>query len=641
MNIYSIIPLLSENENEIIEDIAAQHAGGVADCFLFSMTLAPKGTPPLDLAGGLCARYRRFKAALDARRIPNGVLIQASIGHEYYQNSTRDFQHFVNLTDGQTTNTCCPLDEAFLSYIERAAAAIAGEHPSLVMLDDDFRLMAARRGKACACPLHMKALNALLGADYTREAAWAQIERGGAEGARVRDALIETQRVSLVNAAARIRRAINAIDPSIEGAYCACGDSAEFAAEIASILARKGQRPIIRINNGNYCADSVHRLSRISFRAALQANYLRASGALVLAETDTCPHNRYSTSASMLHTHFVLSILEGAQGAKQWIMRLTHYEPSSGAAYRKILSENSGLYRALIELIPHAKWQGCRIPLPARTLYSFGGEYSDGWFACALERLGLPLFFSAVPGGAAFLDDFDDRVFTDEQLKALFDGGAVLSARAAETLNRRGLQAFTGVDVVPWRGDAPEYEKTAGGAQMENQAELSALIPCAETTRADTFVCNFSEHNRETVLFPGSVVFENPRGTRTVVFAGTPNAPFRFGPVFSFLNETRKAQLVRLLNEMGCLPAYYPGDAEVYFRCAKLDSGEFLCVFINLGADPLDEIELVCQSAVASVSVLEADGAFASRPFRREGKTLHIADKAVLLCPVLMKLSLE
>ena len=117
MNIYSIIPLLSENENEIIEDIAAQHAGGVADCFLFSMTLAPKGTPPLDLAGGLCARYRRFKAALDARRIPNGVLIQASIGHEYYQNSTRDFQHFVNLTDGQTTNTCCPLDEAFLSYI--------------------------------------------------------------------------------------------------------------------------------------------------------------------------------------------------------------------------------------------------------------------------------------------------------------------------------------------------------------------------------------------------------------------------------------------------------------------------------------------------------------------------------------------
>ena len=176
---------------------------------------------------------------------------------------------------------------------------------------------------------------------------------------------------------------------------------------------------------------------------------------------------------------------------------------------------------------------------------------------------------------------------------------------------------------------------------MENQAELSALIPCAETARADTFVCNFSEHNRETVLFPGSVVFENPRGTRTVVFSGTPNAPFRFGPVFSFLNETRKAQLVRLLDEMGCLPAYYPGDAEVYFRCAKLDSGEFLCVFINLGADPLDEIELVCQSAVASVSVLEADGAFASRPFRREGKTLHIADKAVLLRPVLMKLSLE
>ena len=35
MMIYSIIPLLSDHADEIVADIAAQHAGGVADCFLF------------------------------------------------------------------------------------------------------------------------------------------------------------------------------------------------------------------------------------------------------------------------------------------------------------------------------------------------------------------------------------------------------------------------------------------------------------------------------------------------------------------------------------------------------------------------------------------------------------------------------
>ena len=638
MMIYSIIPLLPDHADEIVADIAAQHAGGVADCFLFCMTLAPKGTPPMDLVSGLCQRYRRQKAALDRLRIPNGVLIQASIGHEYYQNSTRDFQHFVNLTDGLATNTCCPLDEGFLNYIQSVAAAIAREHPGLIMLDDDFRLMAARRGKACACPLHLAALQKKLGQSYTREEVCALIDAGGAEGERVRDGLIEVQRLSLLAAARRIRLAIDSVDSSIQGAYCACGDSAEFAGEIASVLARPGQQPIIRINNGSYCADSIHQLSRISFRAAMQAHFLRSSGALLLAETDTCPHNRYSTSAAMVHTHFILSILEGMQGAKQWIMRLNHYEPASGLAYRKLLSANRGLYDTLASLMKGAQWLGCRIPLPQKTLYSFGGNYSDGWFACVLERLGLPLYFSAENGGAAFLDDFDQRLFTREQLAGLFAGGAVLSARAAEKLNQLGFGADTGVDVSRWQGDTPEYEKTAAGAEMEIQPEMCCLTPRSVSARIGSTVFNRSEHGHETALFPGSVLFRNPAGTLTVVFAGTPQAPFRFGPLFSFLNETRKAQLAALLREMGQLPLYYPGDAEVYLRCARLESGEMLCVFINLGADPLPELPLVCQTQIAAISILQPSGTFVPCTFSDNFPALCIQAEATVLHPVILRL---
>ena len=58
---------------------------------------------------------------------------------------------------------------------------------------------------------------------------------------------------------------------------------------------------------------------------------------IYLAETDTCPHNRYSTSAAMLHGHFTASILEGATGAKHWITRNTATEVNSGKAFRKTL----------------------------------------------------------------------------------------------------------------------------------------------------------------------------------------------------------------------------------------------------------------------------------------------------------------
>ena len=125
------------------------------------------------------------------------------------------------------------------------------------------------------------------------------------------------------------------------------------------MLAGKNNPVVVRINNGNYTPAGARYFSRAFHRAATQIAKLKGKVDVFLAETDTCPQNRYSTGAMSLHTHFTGSILEGTNGAKHWITRLISYEPESGKAYRRVLSKNFGFYEKLAKIQPTLKWRGC------------------------------------------------------------------------------------------------------------------------------------------------------------------------------------------------------------------------------------------------------------------------------------------
>ncbi len=112
-------------------------------------------------------------------------------------------------------------------------------------------------------------------------------------------------------------------------------------------MAGKGNPVIVRINNGNYTPAGARNLSVHMLRAAYQMATASGHVDAFLAETDTCPQNRYSTGAHSLHSHFTATILEGASGAKHWITRLSSHEPESGEAYRRLLSRYSGFYHTL------------------------------------------------------------------------------------------------------------------------------------------------------------------------------------------------------------------------------------------------------------------------------------------------------
>lgn len=567
------------------------------------------------------------------------MLVQATIGHGYPLNRPFGFTPLKQLADGKDISTCCPYDEDFREHFYQQFATIAKRKPKLIMVDDDFRLM-WRPGKGCACKLHSARVSELLGEEMDQEKLYKSIFEEKNE--RVRAAFIETQRESLLGAAKMMRAGIDSVDPTIPGAFCICGNSTEFGEEIAKILAGEGNPTIVRVNNGNYTPAGARLVTRSFYYAAYQIQQLPNTDA-ILAETDTCPQNRYSTGAYSLHTHFTGTILEGASGAKHWLTRLSAFELKSGEMYRRVLTKYSKFYQALSDLVPKLLWLGCRVPVPARPNHLPVDVRNNEWHICVLERLGLPLYFSAKQGGALFLDGDDDQYYTDEELREIFRGTVFLSAETAENLVKRGFEKEMGVLVRAWNGRYGGTEVLKiNGNPCKSQMGLMEIVPLDDAVESLSTVVHVPDGKTREPLFPGVTKYQNALGGTVVVFSGTPKAKFNFQEAFSFLNESRKLQMVKLLKESGNLPVWYPGDAEVYLRAANVldahgkETDELFCAFFNIGLDPIDEIELCTEAEIAAVEMLTPDGQRAECTFRNEDGKLVVETPAEILHPVML-----
>ncbi len=634
MYLYSIMGLNTEHVDEICEDIKKQYDDKIAGCVLFNMTLVPEGNPPINKAELMCEKYDLFRDKLEAEGYKCGILVQATIGHGYKLNNKFLFQPYVNLNDGTEESVCCPYDEDFRKHFYNVFSILASHRPSVIMVDDDLRLMCCRDGRGCACPLHMAEFNRRAGTKLTREELYSYLCDD--KDTRYKEIFLETQKEALVGAVRAMREGIDRVDPSIQGIYCTAGG--EFAAEMAREIAGKGHPVIVRLNNGNYTAAGARLLSKSMLRAAQQIAVMRDKVDVFLAETDTCPQNRYSTSAQSLHAQFTGSIIEGVAGAKHWITRLSAFEPVSGKAYRKILSENSGFYEELSKIVPDLKPLGCRIPLPDKIDFKFNGEDvkpSEGWAVCVLERLGIPMYFSEIEGGAVFLDSDSDLAFSDAEIKKMLSGCLFLASDTAEGLIKRGFGEYLGVDIREWSGARASGELIYGNV-IKTQFNVKEIVAVEKNVISHSTVYNLKDGNERVTLFPGVTEYKNLLGGTVFVFSGTPKTEFHYTTAFSFLNETRKLQLVNLLKSQNQIPAYYTEDAEVYLRAADMaDGGLFLGVF-NIGLDPLEEIPLWVNRKIKRIEMLSKYGKRKECEFEVSNEIVIVKTPAYTLNPVIL-----
>ncbi len=635
---YTIMSPDTEHLEEICQDIKEQYESGVCSCALFKMTLVPEGNPPADKVGILCKKYARFKDRLDKMGVPNGVLVQASVGHGWVLGEMFPYQTHINFNDGVATRVVCPCDEGFKEYIYNVLATIASYKPDHIMIDDDFRTI-WYKGEGCACPLHMERFNKKAGTSLSDRELWEIVNEKSERAKKYTDIFIEEQKQSLVETARVMRAGVDSVDASMPMSYCCCGNNAEFAYEIASVLAGENNPVVVRINNGNYTPAGARYFSRAFHRAATQIAKLKGKVDVFLAETDTCPQNRYSTGAMSLHTHFTGSILEGTNGAKHWITRLISYEPESGKAYRRVLSKNFCFYERLAEIQPSLKWRGCRIFVPSTPDFTYGRvkEEWDGWSYCVLERLGLPMYFSSENGGLVCLEgDVDTRLSDDEVLEIL-KGKVMLASDTALNLIKRGFGEYLGVDVREWQGKIPVNElilKT--NCRVALQQRVKELVPLNDDVVVSSYVGNTTDYESYENLFPGSTVYKNELGGTVFVFCGTPVAEFHISTAFSFLSYSRKQQLIEMVKIANELPVYYPNDEEVYLKAADMDNGDLFCGVFNIGSDPIENLELVCDFEAKAFKKLMPNGDSKSISFRYEGDRYILDTPCNVLDPVIL-----
>lgn len=639
---YSIMKLDENHLEEICQDVKLQYETGVADCVLFMFKLVPEGNPPINKAEQQGQVYKLFKTRLDEMNIKCGVLVQCSIGHGYALNKPNAFQPYVNLNNGESTHTCCPFDEGFQEYIKNQMQIIASLDPEVIMLDDDFRML-FRVGKGCACPEHMRVVNELTGEYLDRETLYNVLKDvNHKDNKRFTGAFVESQRLSLIASVTAMREGIDAINPKIQGVYCATGPFVESASEIARIFAGKSNPTIVRIGNGNYPANNNY-FSRVSYGAAQQSSLLKGKVDYILSEGDTCPQNRYSVGAYPLHAHMVASILEGTSGVKYWITRLRCYEPDSGVAYRKMLARQNKFYDTLVQLVDKIEWQGCRIPLSSTPYYYFEQEgrpsQKNSWSLYFLEKMGFPVYFSNVAGGASFIDGETITAFTNQELIDMLSGTCFVDSNALIEIEKRGLQEYCGVVARRWEGENPSYEKLLIEDKItNNQPSIKQLVPLFDSVTCDSTTIHLENDVVERPIFPALTCYKNKLGGRCYAFCGVPKANFNYIEPFSFQTESRKKQFIRLLSETGNLPIYFVGDDSIYLKSGIMKDGRRLVSMINLGFDPTENIKLYCEEQITKVSVLNSNGTLSSINFDKEDKVYTIDISMAIFNPVILVL---
>ena len=599
-----------------------------------SMSLLPEGDDPYRKADYFISAYAELKKKLQGSGIRLGVLIQSLIGMGRPAfPPTGNFQHTVNHL-GVPSRRICPLDPGFQKYCRYVVRSLAELDPELFLLDDDTRLLDNDKLE-CFCPLHLAEFSGA----HERDELIKQVLAAEPGDPILRE--FETiRRNSLEKYCLNIRRTIDEADPSIP-----CGISGAMREQImlermALALAGKNE-PFIRIGNAIYLEASAKAEvpRRLWHSAVMKKGCGRVK--MILDESDTFPHNRYSKSVSGLHTHLTNAILHGLHGSKMWIENFLN--PSGGRPnlfFEEHMRKYRGFYDELSSAAEQVAWKGPAVPLPDLEKNFHPKKMADyydcpEWFSDLLGRMGIPVTFLEPddPEAEAFVvTGALIRELTDSQLQSLTEKNLFLDALAGEYLADRGFGKLLGTSF----SECPHFsfERDAGTdlkmrlSQTPNCRKLTP-VPEAEIL-SRLYVSPFTASPEQTYVAPGSVFYDNGT-TRTAVWAGTPS--FYWTPC-----PERKLWLLRILNRLADIPAVCLNEQDLMFRCGEFPDGSLLAAIVNLSYDELTGIELSSKTRPDKISSLSPSGQWQEVPFECETGMVRLSNT---VCPAYQPLVLK
>jgi hypothetical protein len=250
------------------------------------------------------------------------------------------------------------------------------------------------------------------------------------------------------------------------------------------------------------------------------------------------------------------------------------------------------------------------------------------------------VYFSGENGGITCLEGNVDKGYSDNEIKEMLKGYVFLASDVAENLIKRGFGDYIGVEVKERSGKTPTGEIFCStNKKCSVQANVKEIVPIKEDVVGISWVYHSIGGINPERLFHGIVSYKNELGGTVYTFCGTPKAPFSLGAIFSFLNHTRKTEIINMVKATGQLTVYYPGDEEVYLKAGKIKDNKLLCAMLNVGYDKIENIELVIQGDVKNIEYLDNNGQLNTVDFEVKDGNFVIGLECNVLEPIIFIIS--
>lgn len=444
-------------------------------------------------------------------------VMHADLGKKFLPE--QNFRPMVDIKGNQAQLCVCPLCENWQSYIGKIYARYAELNPSILWVEDDFRLHNHDPlvWGGCFCDEHMKIYSQKAGKELTREEFLAGVLQPG-EPHPYRKIWLDTARETMLSAARAISKAVREVSaqPKVglmsSVPYVHAAEGRDWHA-ILNTLA-DGQVPVNRIHLPGYQetvpSTYLNNLNMVSMmnRAMIPEN------TEVYPELENFPFSLFSKSRRFTRFQLLSGLPLNLAGITIDLFDLNGNGIVFEDRYQDMLKDVKPYLNKLTSLgVFKGKRKGVQVLYSQRSSYymhTTAGESMEElypqecFWAGLLPAMGIPYAYcDRIPENEIVATSGQVlRSFTREEVTTLFEKNfVILTGDAAEVLLELGLGHLAGIESAKWvKQDNGTYafEQVTNGKTYRGRknARASAIVVCSDvldvTYRADAKVEEYS-----------------------------------------------------------------------------------------------------------------------------------------------------
>lgn len=450
---------------------------------------------------------RRIKSLLEKGNITMSINQWHSVMHADIGKKLRPDQPFRLMVDGngkQAELCVCPLCTDWQEYIGRLYARYAELEPSILWVEDDFRLHNHEplAWGGCFCDEHMRLYSERAGKKLTRQEFLSGVLHSG-KPHPYRKIWLDTARETMLSAARAINRSVRSVNTTSRIGLMSSAPHVHAAEgrnwPLLLDTLTKGAPPVDRIHLPGYQELTPSGYLQGFNMVSMLTRAMLAPETQVYPELENFPFSLFSKSRRFTRFQLLCALALAPDGITLDLFDLNGNGIVWEDHYQEMLRQTKPF---LNHMTQSGVFRGGK--LGVRVLYHQDSAYTlhtkqgvsmeelyphDSFFAGLLPAMGIPFVFCdrlGFTGQIAAVSGQVLRNWNRQEISQLFENNfVILNGDALETLCDMGLGTLAGVESVCWmKQNEGEYcfEQVTNGKTYcgRKNARASAVISCAD-----------------------------------------------------------------------------------------------------------------------------------------------------------------